>query len=53
VEYRPGKPGKVRKIEIGHGNREKSGKKSGISKFAYNFLKLLLFQIIGIYYIPL
>jgi len=49
--HRPGKLGKFREIEIGHGNREKSGKnvkKSGISKFAHNSLKLLLFQIIVI-----
>jgi len=47
-----GKPGKVKEIEIGHGNweklRENVKKKSGISKFAHNFFKLLLFQIIVI-----
>jgi len=47
----PGKSGKGREIEIGSGNWEKSGenvKKSRISKFAHNSLKLLPFQIIVI-----
>jgi len=37
MEYRPGKPGKVRKIEIGHGNREKSEKKIWNFKICLQF----------------